>query len=306
MADYTTVGLLANIRRRAMLPSAIATGTADADLLSLANDELWLNVSADILSVREEYGITYTDTAVSGTEYRIPHRAIAQSVRLVQLRDASGREFNLTRLRPEQVESWAGSNAAPFGFYVRGGYIVLISSAVATLTTLRMVYALRPSELTATATDYGVVTGINTSTGVITFSGSGAFSVGSPRVDFVSGNPGFDVMATEIPATGAVGTVTVAPAALPAGLAVGDYVCIAGKSPVPTIPLEFHPILAIRTARTLCLALGDLEAVAALDGQLEEAEKDAGMTVLASRTPGNPQKAVARVNALTGGRRWGP
>lgn len=302
--DYTTTGLLANIRRRAMLPAATTTGTADADLLALANDELWLNVAADILSVREEYGATYTDTTVSGTEYRIPYRALGQSIRLATLRDASGRQFNLTRLRPEQVENWAGSSAAPFAFYVRGGYLVLVPSATSSLTTLRMDYIARPSELTAVSSDFGTITAINTTTGVVTFSGSLFVSA---AIDFVSGKPGFDVMAAEItPASSTASTVTVATTSLPVGLAVGDYVCVAGKAPVPTIPAEFHPILAIRTAQTVCRSLGDYELVAVLDKQLQEAEKDAGLTIITPRTPGNPQKAVARVNALSGGRRWGP
>ena len=304
--DYTTTGLLADIRRRAMLPAATATGTADADLLALANAELALNISARILSVREEYGTTYTDTAVSGTEYRIPSRAVAQTIRLAQLRDSSGREFNLTRLRPEQVEQWAGSGAAPFAFYLRGGYLVLTPSATSSLTTLRMVYVTRPSELTNSTTAYAVITAINTSTGVLTFD-TNAFLSSVPNIDLVSSRPGFDVMAAGLTPTNATSTsVALGASALPVGLSVGDYICLAGKSPVPTIPAEWHPALAIRTAQTVCRALGDYEMVAVLEDQLQQAERDAGMVVLAPRTPGNPQKAVARVNALTGGRRWAP
>lgn len=304
--DFTTTGLLADIRRRAMLPATTTTGTADADLLALANAELWLNVSADILAAREEYGATYTDTALSGTEYRIPYRAVAQSIRLASLRNSSGLTMNLNRVRPEQVEQWAGSGASSFGFYVRGGYLVLVPSVSSAFTTLRMDYIARPSELTATATDWGVVTTINTATGAVGFSGSGAFST-SANVDFVSSKPGFDVMAAEVtPTAVGAGTLTVAATSLPAGLAVGDYICVAAKAPVPTIPAEFHPILAIRTARTVCVALGDHAQAKVLDDQLEEAEENAGRVVLSPRTPGNPQKAVARTNALTGGRRYVP
>jgi hypothetical protein len=307
VADFTTTGLLANIRRRAMLPAATATGTADADLLALANDELWLNVAADILKTREEFNVTYSDTTVSGVEYRIPYRALGNSVRLAELTDSSGRRFVLTRLRPEQVENWAGSGAAPFGFYLRGGYLVLVPSATSSLTTLRMTYAARPSELTSSAADYGVISAINTSTGVVTF-GSGASFSTSVGVDFVSSRAPFDVMAAEVALSAATGTTVTAATAssLPTGLRVGDYVCVPGKSPVPTIPQEWHAVLAIRTAQVVCRALGDFDAVTELDKQLASAERDAGMAVLTPRTPGNVEKGVARVNALSGGRRWGP
>lgn len=304
MADYTTVGLLAGIRRRAMLPTATATGTADADLLALANEELWLRVNAAILSVREDYLVTYSDTTVSGVTYRVPSRSTGQVIREAKLVDSSGNELHLTRLRPEQVTQYAGSGAAPFGYYLRGtGYFILVPSAVTSLTSLRLFYPLRPSELTATATDYGTIATISAVSGVVTFTGS-LNATGLPSIDFVSSKPGFDVMAADLtPSAGGVGTVTVATASLPTGLAVGDYVTLAGKAPVPTIPLEFHQILEQRVAITLCTALGDHETAQRLIGELVNMEQDAGMTVLTPRTEGSPRKILSRASPLGGARR---
>lgn len=303
MADFTTVGLLAGIRRRAMLPSATSTGTADADLLALANEELWLRVNAAILGVREDYLVTYTDTTVSGVTYRVPSRSTGQVIREAKLVDASGNELHLTRLRPEQVSQYAGSGAAPFGYYLRGtGYFVLVPSASTTLPTLRLFFPLRPSELTATATDYSTILTINTSTGVVTHSANNYGTTNA--IDFVSATPGFDVMAADLtPSASGVGTITVAAGSLPAGLAVGDYVCRAGKAPVPTIPLEFHQILEQRVAITLSTALGDHETAQRLIGELVNMEQDAGMTVLTPRTEGSPRKILARSSPLGGTRR---
>lgn len=304
MADYTTVGLLAGIRRRAMLPSAAATGTADADLLALANEELWLRLAAAILSVREDYLVTYSDTTLSGVTYRVPSRSIGQGIREAELVDSSGNALHLTRLRPEQVTQYAGSSSAPFGFYLRGtGYLILVPSAASSLTTLRLFYAMRPSELTATAADYGTIATINPGTGAITWSGS-LDAVALPALDFVSAKPGFDVMAADItPSVGGPGSATVSAASLPTGLAVGDYVCKSAKSPVPTIPLEFHQVLEQRVAITVCTAQGDHETAERLMVQLVDMEKEAGMTVLSPRTEGSPRKILSRSSPLGPGPR---
>lgn len=304
MADYTTAGLLAGIRRRAMLPSATATGTADADLLALANEELWLRLAAAILSVREDYLVTYTDTTISGVTYRVPSRSVGQTLREAELIDSAGNALHLTRLRPEQVSQYSGSGSSPFAYYLRGtGYLVLVPSASTSYTTLRMWFPLRPSELTDAAADFKAITAINTTTNTVTLNSSTGLT---SAIDFVAGKPGFDVLGADLTATGSTAT-TLTFSSLPTGLAIGDYVCVAGKSPVPTIPLEFHSILEQRVAIAVCKAIGDIEHATSLIAELVDMQRDAGMTVLSPRTEGSPRKILARASALGGsGRRRVP
>ena len=294
MADFSTVGLLAAIRRAAMLPSASATGTADADLLALANEELWGPVTAKLLEVREEYLVTYSDTTLSGTEYRIPSRASAQALREAELRDSSGRIVHLTRYRPEQLEAFTNSTATPQGFIVRGGYLVLVPSANSSLTTLRMYFHVRPSELTSAAADYEAITAINTSTRVVTV-GSTVGLTGS--VDLVAATPGFEVLTAGITATASDAT-TLTFSSLPTGLAIGDYVCVAGKAPVPTIPVEMHRLLVLRTAKRVLLAQGDFESMEKLEREVALYEQKELSTLLAPRVQGSIPKTTPRASVL--------
>src|SRR5690606_8653031 len=55
--------------------------------------------------------------------------------------------------------------------------------------------------------------------------------------------------------TGISGT-TIEFSSLPDELAVGDYVCLAGESPVPQIPVEFHALLAQEVVVKVLEALG--------------------------------------------------
>lgn len=296
MADYTTAGLLASIRRRAMLPSAASAGTTDIDLLALANEELILGLAADLMRVREEYLLTYTDVPIDGVEYRIPSRAVGQMLQRVQLRDSSGLEMDLTRLRGPQVSQYSATGLEPFGYRLRGNTLLLVPSADTSFTTLRMEYAIRPSELTATASDFKVITGIDEDLNQVDVSSASGFSTLTP-LDFVSSTPGFDVLQAEVLPINLIGNTFVF-ASLPKGLKVGDYLCLAGKSPVPTIPLEYHQVLAQRVAITVCAALGDWVAVDRLNGELVKMEKEAGVTLVSPRTPDSPRKVLATRNAL--------
>ncbi len=293
VADYTTTGLLASIRRRAMLPSSSSSGTADADLLAFANDELRLRLPAALVGTREEFFVTYTDLAVSGTEYRIPSRALGMAVREVALVAADGSVRHLPRVRVEERDRYNGGGSG-FVYYVRGNNLVLLPGGPAA-AFVRVWYAIRPSELTSTAADFKAITGING--GTVTVSSSVGLT-GS--VDLVSASA-FDVLAAGVTAQSS-DAVSLTFASVPAGLAVGDYVCVADKSPVPNLPNEYHVILAQRAAISVCAALGDFEAVDRLTGDLLQMEKEAGLVLVTPRTQGSPQKVHNRVNAIGTGR----
>lgn len=304
MADFTTVGLLASIRRRAMLPTATATGTADADLLALANDELQLRLVADLLKVREEYFVHAVDQTIVATQtkYRIPSRAIGAALRDVEAVDSAGAVRKLDRIAPEAKENYLDGGTGTAGYYIQGNYVVLIPAADASLGTLRMTAAIRPAELTATAADYGTVTAINTSTKAVTYTGSASFTTSSV-IDAVAARAPFDPLSIDqTPTAASAGSVTYD--TLPVGLAVGDYLTTRDKSPVPQVPQEFHPILAQRVANTLMRALGDSEGLA--DGlvELERMEQDAGLLV-ETRTEGAPEKIINRNSLLRHGRGLG-
>jgi hypothetical protein len=211
----------------------------------------------------------------------------------------------LNRLEPEREADY-DSTGNLAGFYYRGNQVVLVPSSSSTATTLRMSYFIRPNELAAISATNGIhaISAINTSTKAVTVAGNTAISTSTP-CDLVAATPGFESLDIDLTPTAASGTVITFgnASALPTDLAVGDYVCLAGKSPVPQIPAEFHPILAQRVACAWMEAFDapGLEKAVAKLGKMEEA---AGVLV-SPRSPGNPRKLVnLKSSALGSGGTW--
>ena len=299
--DYTTVGLLASIRRRASIPTTATTGGANADLLAYANEEIRLRLCAQILSVREEHLVRSSDvTLTSAPSYRIPHRALGGKLRRVSLVDANGNEVELPRLEPERLEDFT-STGQLFGYYLRSAYVVLVPSASSTFTTLRLSYHCRPNELVASG--FGIISAINTTTGVLTVDSSTGITTSTP-VDLVKATSPFESMSIDLtPTAVADGThVTILAASLPSDLAVNDYVCLAQQSPVPQLPAEYHPILAQRSAVKYLEAQG-AEELATAQGVLEQMEASV-LDLITPRVDAGCQKIINRHGALGGSWRY--
>ena len=301
--DYTTVGLLASIRRRASIPSTATTGSADADLLAYVNEELQLHMAAQLVQVREEYFLRHSDTALSAstTTYRIPTRAIAGALRNVQLLDNSGKPVvQLSRLSQEKLAEYKNQTQT-VGYLVEGNLIRLYPTASwGGATTLRLSYFERPSEVVAIGTGARAIQVINTATNQITVSATTGFSTAT-RVDFVRGTPGFETISIDALPTNVLSTVLTF-SSLPAGLAVGDYVTLAETSPVPQIPAEFHPVLAQRAAIRFLAAVNDTEQLTVARGELGRMEQAIGV-LTAPRVEGGPRK-IFQMNGALAGNRW--
>lgn len=301
--DYTTVGLLASIRRRASIPSTATTGSADVDLLAYVNEELQLHMTAQLIQVREEYFLKHSDTALSAstTSYRIPVRAIAGALRNVQLLDSSGKPVvQLSRLSQEKLAEYKNQTQT-VGYLVEGNNIRLYPTASwGGATSLRLSYFERPSEVTAIGNGCRQIQAINYGTSQITISSVTGFTT-STLVDFVRGTPNFETLGMDFLPTNAASTVLTF-SSLPTGLVVGDYVSLAQTSPVPQLPGEFHPILAQRAAIRFLAAVNDTEQLQVARGELGRMEQALGV-LTSPRVEGGPRK-IFQMNGALAGNRW--
>ena len=298
--------LLLSIRRRAAIPTTAVTGSADADLLAYANEELKLFLAADILRVREEYFAFNSDATLSGTAYRVPYRAIGGKLRMVATMDDSDNIVEvLPRIEPERLVDLTGTGNL-IGFYVDGGYIRLVPTATTSATQLRLAYHIRPNALASSGTQ--AVTAINTTTKVVTVASTTGYST-SLACDFVAGKPGYHHLADGIDLTPTATTsTTLTFATLPSTLAVGDYVCLAETTPYAQVPAEFHPVLAQRTAVRLLEAGGYAEQLGQAQKTLADMEAAVGI-LTTPRVDASPQKIINRYGALSGNGwryRYGP
>jgi hypothetical protein len=302
VADFTTTGLLASIRRRASIPTAASTGSQDADLLAYANEELRLGLVSRIIELREEYYKRDSDqTLTSATAYLMPTRALGGKLRSVALLDAAGAYLaNLYEIRDERLPDF-GATTTLAGYRYQGAYLVLqpTSTTATSATTLRMTYFEQPNELVtgldSTSGAPRTITAVNTALKTVTMTNTTGYTT-STACDFVRASSHFESLAIDQTPTVVAGT-TLTFAALPTGLLVGDYVCLARQSPVPQVPLEFQPILAQRAACKWLEAGGYAKSLAAALTRLKSMEEDIG--VLSSpRNDGSPKKIINRSNAL--------
>lgn len=302
--DFTTTGLYASIRRRASIPTTATTGGAAADLLVYINEELRLGLAAAVLSKREGYFKRDSDTAISGTSYRIPTRAIGGKLAGVYLLDSNSAVMGdpLPEVDDARQGSYS-SEGALCGYLVKGQNIVLIPSASTTAAYLRMTYYEQPNEVVSTG--YATVLSL-TSTTITTVAAHGYST--SSVLDFVKATEGFESVAIDKTPTVASGSsLTFAAGVIPSGLAVGDYVCVARQSPVPQLPSEFHPILAQRVACAWLEANGDEEGLSAAKGKLGEMEAAIGV-MTTPRVDTGAKKIINRFSVLGSiarNRRWG-
>lgn len=272
MAEWDNTELLSDIRARGGLPSADLRFT-DVKLLAAATIELRDVVTALLVESQSERLVYVSDTAVTpGTAaYRLPSRAVAgrwQSVGWIGQGDSA-----YTRLRQVHPEDYylqsTQAQGTPYGFFVRDNRLVLLPTPNAA-GTIRLPYYMRPNALVAPSTAGVIATLVGAA---VTFTGGipAGFTSGA-AYDIVRGSPGFETLVVGVTATIAGSTLTFSEA-LPTDTlapAVGDYVCLAGQSPVPQCPVEVRGLLATRAARRALMSVGEGQQASMLDAQVTE------------------------------------
>ena len=239
MGVYTTTNLLDSIYRRAFLPSNQTTFT-NTELLSIADEETKTLLLPLIMSVREEFFVTYDDFSITANQsaYSIPHRSIGMKVREVQIVDGSNNVTDLPRMQPENIKSYNSGN--PEAFYLKNNQVCLYPSPAATSGTLRVYYFIRPGEFIATSSA-AVVSSINGN--IVTVSTIPSTWVTGNTFDLISKDSGHPYRDYDLTSTLVSGNDITLPST-PSDLAVGDYITLQGYSPLVQLPPEFQSILA--------------------------------------------------------------
>lgn len=256
MGAWTTADLLTAVKADAMSPSNQATLT-DANILAFATDEMLSFMVPAILGVKGGYFETVQDTTIVAGQasYSIPSRAIGGKLSNISVVDSQGVETNVPVVEyNEDAAKMGGLVGYSYTVaYVRNYKVTLVPVPTG-VTTLRMVYYARPGDLVLTTSAMQVAT-VGGSSLVLDSALSG-LTTGVP-FDIIQNNPGFTFLGIDQTATVASATLTFTP---PSGVAVDDWVALAGQSPIPQIPYELHPVLRIRTTARVMNALGDQRA----------------------------------------------
>lgn len=294
-ADYTTLGLLKNLKRRGFIPAG--AGLTTNDLLQVLTEQLRTYIPAFLKTLREEFIIAELEVDVTGPAVPIPARACGAALRTIGWRTAEGGVRMLTRIEPERRNDWPQSGSEPTGFMFVGNDAVLIPAASS--GTLVVTYQQRPGELVLPSACAKVTEYDDAATVIVENAPSNIAVVGAV-VDIVKGTPNFElaVMDAVVASVSAIDpqhkSIAFAPPnneALPTGL-VGGYVCLAGETCIPRLPIECFDLLAQAAAFQLATDQGN-ERLPAIEKALTAVRRDVSM-VLSPRSDGNARVIVNR------------
>ncbi len=284
-----------------MIPST-DEAYSSSDFLALANEEMQSYVVPLLMSVREEYFVWSEDITFSSSgRRRVSTRAIGTKLRDVLVSADSVDFYDIPRIEPEYAHEYeSGATGTPVAFYMQGNHVYFVPST-SYVGSMRLKWFMRPGYLVLpTDTSVSVISAINTSTNTLTTSAAHNFTTSS-TVDLVRSQPHFGTHQIDRALSAAAGSSLTTTTSLPSELVVGDYVVSAGNSPVPQIPVEFHALLAQRTAAKVLEAMGNPAAGNAFT--IADRMEKRLLTTVADRTEGSPRIIVNRRGPGWGSRR---
>jgi len=241
----TTQELLDSIEMRCFAPIDQNTFSS-SKLLLLAHEELQSKILPEILSVREEFFVTYTDYSVVANQasYIIPNRAIGMGLREVKI-IVGNDVINLTQITPEAVTST--TSGSPTSFYIQDNNVVLYPTPSTSANTLRLYYCKRPSKLVLTS-DAALISSIDTATKTVTVTAVPTAWSTSNQFDFVKQDGASENLAIDQSITSINSTDITFSNDLPSTLRVGDWVSLRYTSPLVQLPEEYITVLSQATS----------------------------------------------------------
>lgn len=310
MVDYTTDALISSVKRRITLPDA-QNLFSSADLIAFLGDEISSTVIPLIHSVQQEYWVYRTDVnLVQGqTNYTIPVRGVANGLRLLTLVDNGGNEIEFPLLRPENTAStynWLSpySTSTLYGFTMEDDHIVMFPQQVVAnpVMAVRFRYERAPSQLCSVA-DAARITQIVGTTVTVNEIPTGWGT--STIVDLIKGSPAFPSKGDDLTISALdTNLLTITLPSLPTTVSVGDWLSVAGTSPIPQIPYQMFPFLCQCVANTCMAGMADSEPYK--DGKAKEAQmKEDILKLLQPRDMGNVQTVINRGGLFDSGQFWG-
>lgn len=285
---YTTADFLSSVERKSFAP-ANQTTFSTSDILAIGDEVLQESIIPALIKVRQEFFVTYLDASITSgvAAYPVPPRAVGSMPRKIGVLDSNSNFSELARISVDKLYLYSSTSSTPNMFYFLDESIVLHPTPASTTNTLRVYYALRPGSLVEVA-DSAVISGINTLTNVITVTTIPSTWVTGSVFDLISaiGNQKYYNQATDLTSTLVSGTSITLPS-LPSGLAVGDYISLAGTSPLIQLPAEFRPAFAMLTAAAILDAQNQPNAEKLFQKGMLSLKTAQDM--VASRDPGDPE-----------------
>jgi len=252
---YTTDDIITAVKRNASIPTSQKKYTT-ADFLAFMNEELQLTLVGELLSLREDYFVTSSTTALVANQdsYAYPTAAVGWKLEAIWHVDSNGAYNKLVRISRNQRHMYQSlsDTSSPAAYFFDGANIEVVPSIGSTVTgSIQFDYVRIQNELVSvsrtglissvvdTGTEYQITVGSTPST--------------TDGVDVIAGTNPFGAIARGESASVVGSVITVSSSDFERAPVAGDYVCSVGETPIPNIPEDYHPILA-QAVTIRCLA----------------------------------------------------
>jgi hypothetical protein len=299
LPDYTTIGLLANTKRRTAVGSG--EGLTTAVLLEVLSEQLRTYIPAFLKGLREEFIVAELNITVTSAVVPLPPRACGAAFRTIGWLHSDGRVEQLTRIEPERRNDWSDSGDHPTGFMFQGNNAILIP-AVST-GTLVVSYQERPGQLVLPTSCARVLRYDDNSTLTVSNLPSGITT--DALCDIVSATPNFVMLGMDLEVAqstnigGGEWNVEFTDP-LPTGINAGDYISLAGETCIPRLPMEAFDLLAQAAAFQVASNSGN-ERLPAYANALKMVREQVAL-VLSPRADGSSR--IITTNSRLGRRYW--
>lgn len=302
MASFTTDDLLTRVKQLASPPGGQVT-FSDAEILNLATESLQTWLAPTIKDVKEgyfQYPLVYIVNTTGN--YVIPTRSIGNTVDYVQVINQAGEYFIVAPTPPaapdaQPLNPAAYSNAIYCTYSIQGNNVV-INPAQISYASVVLNYSIRPSDLVAVTAARQIQSVTPTTITLV-----------STIVPGLATGTAFDIIDQNSPyafkgidQTGTVAGNVITMAAVPTGVAAGDWVALAEQSPIAQIPKDFMTVLAYDTAKMLLESIGQPQSAATMEKNAEKL-MDRTIKTITPRMSNQPRK-MRSFNPFIGNGRW--
>lgn len=291
----TTDDLISDIKIRGAIPTNQNRFT-ESRFLSLANSEMQVKVLPMVIRARQNYYEYDIDTAINASGlYPVSTRAYLGLVSNVGLIDSTNR-FDLPWLSEETEVDLDQPRDASAGIILKRNTLQLKPKDGAGFTHLRSTILLRPG-LFVLEENAAQITGISGTT--LTFASSTIPSTWttSNTFDLIQGNPQYDTLGIDLTISAITSTTIVLSATPNSRLAVGDWIALAGQSPIVQLPEAFSYFLSQRVANICMLSMGDKAGYEAGKEAAKDMEKELSDSIQ-PRIQKEAQRLVNRTGLL--------
>lgn len=268
--EYTSTAFVSAVKRLAAMPTDQDTFTTEK-FLEIGDEQILSYILPGLAQKLEQYYAYDVEESVNATGvYEIPSRAVGGALLNVALLDGTSRH-DVSWISEDQLDRTDESLTGKPGCYIKRNQLILVPPTSHGYDTLRKTILIRPNSLIQTSSA-AQITAINTGTGTLTFASLPSTFTTARSYDFIQQNPHFDHVEIDKSAT-TITSTTMVFASLSSRLAVGDWVAIAGQSPIVQVPVELQVLLRYKAAQSCLMSQGDTEHYKTITKDIELMEK---------------------------------